>query len=503
MATFHRTTGIRLTDTEIRTRFTRLRNLERLHAHDRKQITALKAKVRQLEQEKAADRVYFKVLIQKQAIQIAELQAMVFGKKKRPLSGTLAPEVPNAILPQPRSAASYRRPIPSDEDVTATVTMPLPDNCPHCGSEAGFAHLLTHERYVEDVALPELTPGYRAKLVTKYVVRQGRCTACSRKAAGYDLSGAVVSLGPNVRLLAADLTARLGLSYSQVASLLDGLYGLHVTDGELANLLQKQHEVWLPAYGRLKTSIRAAPVVHLDETPWHIQDNDCSGYAWCLADAASGSVCYTLANSRGASHAKQLLGQDTEQPFTGVRISDDYGAYRNPELPGQQQLCWVHLYRTIRDLTYNDNLPQEQRSYVAAWYTGFAGIYAELRQALAQPYDRKVRMTQASELWLQLSHLASQPAPAAGEPQKLSRLKAQLLRAGQSRLFACLPADTPCDNNRAERDLRQLVLKRKRSFGSKTQKGANALATILSVCTTTWRRQATTSGGYYLALAGV
>jgi hypothetical protein len=47
--------------------------------------------------------------------------------------------------------------------------------------------------------------------------------------------------------------------------------------------------------------------------------------------------------------------------------------------------------------------------------------------------------------------------------------------------------DTLCDNNRAERDLRQLVLKRKRSFGSKSEKGTQALTTILSLCATYWR----------------
>ncbi|CAN5675540.1 hypothetical protein BH23PAT2_BH23PAT2_08860 [soil metagenome] len=63
-----------------------------------------------------------------------------------------------------------------------------------------------------------------------------------------------------------------------------------------------------------------------------------------------------------------------------------------------------------------------------------------------------------------------------------------------------LPADTPCDNNRAERDLRGLVLKRKRSFGSKSEKGAQALATVLSICTTSWR---TNQNSYFSTLAAL
>ena len=67
-------------------------------------------------------------------------------------------------------------------------------------------------------------------------------------------------------------------------------------------------------------------------------------------------------------------------------------------------------------------------------------------------------------------------------------------------MFTCLKADTPADNNRVERDLRHLVLKRKRAYGSKSEPGARALATVLSVCTTAWR---TNPSGYFTALAAL
>ena len=160
----------------------------------------------------------------------------------------------------------------------------------------------------------------------------------------------------------------------------------------------------------------------------------------------------------------------------------------------------MHLYRVIRDLRHNANLPEEQLPYVTQWYETFAAIYQDLRQYLGEPYDEVVRATQANELWRRTKDLAQQPAPPADEPDKLRRLKAQLLRASKDRLFVCLPKNTPCDNNRAERDLRQLVLKRKRSFGSKTERGAQALATVLSLCTTAWR---TTPQDYFRALAAL
>jgi transposase len=296
------------------------------------------------------------------------------------------------------------------------------------------------------------------------------------------------------------------MSYTQVTNLLLSLYGLAVSGGEIAVMLQSQHRSWLPAYGQLKSDIRASPVVHVDETPWPIQASDQRGHAWVLSDAASPKVCFALEQSRGAVHAKSLFGETisltdaTTQPFAGVRISDDYAAYRSESLPGQQQLCWAHLYRSIRDLRYNANLPEEQLSYVEEWYAGFAGIYQDLRKYLGEPYDEVVRATQADELWQRVQALAGSTPDKHGEPDKLTRLKAQLARAGKDRLFVCLAKDTPCDNNRAERDLRQLVLKRKRSFGSKSERGAQALATVLSLTTTAWRSNPT---GYFKTLAMV
>ncbi len=489
--------GIKLTDQEIQKLLQEGRNYKRLYRELKPKFDRLKADNKQLRELVALQQAQ----LDKQAIQIAELQAMVFGKKKNkqtPTGGT-------PVAPEPRQSrtrASYRRPIPPASAITTEVAVPLPRAC-SCGGSFDPASVTAHERYVEDIPLPELTPEYQAKRITRYHIERGICLACGKATSAQDLGGQAVTLGPNVRLLVTHLIASVGLSYSQVVNLLLSLYGLTVSGGELARILQKQHQKWLPAYNQLKADIRAAPVVHGDETPWPIQEIQGAGYAWNICDAESTKVCFAFEQSRGATYAKDLFGQNTDQPFAGIRITDDYAAYRSEYLPGQQQLCWAHLYRSIRDLRHNANLPEEQLPYVVQWHEAFAAIYQDLRLYLAEPYDEVVRNAQSHELWQRTEALARQPAPTGTgkgtdcEPNKLTKLKAQLLRAGKDRLFVCLPKDTPCDNNRAERDLRQLVLKRKRSFGSKTKRGATALATVLSLCTTTWRSHPT---GYFRAL---
>ena len=484
--------GKKLTDQEIQVRLAEGRNYKRLYIELKikydKVTGELKAENKELRQLVTLQQAQ----LEKQAIQIAELQTMVFGKKKRPpMGGTpLAPEL-FGVSRKPRTSDSYRRPTPPAHAITLEVVVPLPETCT-CGSSFGPNSVTTHDRFVEDIPLPDLTQDYRPHLVTRFRIERGLCLACGKATSGRDLGGAQVALGSNVRLLVSHLISGVGMSYAQVANLLLSLYGIVVSDGEIANILRKQHQAWLPAYEQLASDIRAAPVRHYDETPWKIQTADNAGYAWVMSAANSPKTLFHCTTSRGATHAKGLHGMDGN----AVHISDDYQAYRT--LPGSQQLCWVHLYRVIRDLRYNANLPKGQLSHSTQWYEQFAAIYQDLRLYLSEPYDEVVRATQAQELWQRIQALAKQPTPAGGEPDKLRKLKAQLLRAGKDRLFVCLPKNTPCDNNRAERDLRQLVLKRKRSFGSKSEKGAQALATVLSLCTTTWRTNPT---GYFQQLA--
>ena len=251
----------------------------------------------------------------------------------------------------------------------------------------------------------------------------------------------------------------------------------------------------MPAYQALLDQIRASPSLDIDETPWSIQDLNNRGYAWVVTDNEDRNVYFRLAPTRGASIAQQLL-----KDYQGVRISDDYSAYLNSKLPGKQQTCSAHLYRKIRDLANTKNVSVNQQDYVNAWYQQLSNIYSNLRFYLKQPFSFKTRQTQADQLFQQTQQLINLPVPTNGEPTNLTRLRAQLQPAGKQRLFTCPTSNTDCDNNRAERALRPLVLKRKRSLGSRTEKGADSFSVIFSLCATVWKHQ---PDSYFKALAAI
>ena len=72
------------------------------------------------------------------------------------------------------------------------------------------------------------------------------------------------------------------------------------------------------------------------------------------------------------------------------------------------------------------------------------------------------------------------------DPVKLRRIKQALLKNKEEYFTCLLYQDIPPTNNKAERALRHLVLKRKNSFGSKTQKGAEVMGVLFSVLLSLW-----------------
>lgn len=192
--------------------------------------------------------------------------------------------------------------------------------------------------------------------------------------------------------------------------------------------------------------------------------------------------------------AAEALRQDAEH----VGISDDYGAYRT--LFERHQLCWAHPHRKLRDLARSAMLDEEKQTQCQRTYEQFAALYADLRTLLAEPFNIPKR----EEAYPRLKHrFETIAAPHPLDPKKLATIK-QSLRKNQAHYFTCLwYAGIPADNNKAERVLRHIVLKRKISFGSKTQKGADAFSILASVLMSLWWRKPANFFAAYMALRQV
>ena len=100
---------------------------------------------------------------------------------------------------------------------------------------------------------------------------------------------------------------------------------------------------------------------------------------------------------------------------------------------------------------------------------------------MAEPLKPRRRARQEKDFRERLEHLRQRDPL---DPKPLADLK-NLLTEYDHALFTCLRFEgIPCDNNRAERDIRIVVKKRRKCFGSKTEAGAHAFCRIRSYIST-------------------
>lgn len=466
----------KLSDEQIKQRLIEGRNYKRLYIELKEKYDAVVTENKQLKARMADMAAKFERITETQAARIEELETMVFGRKQRPRSGSGRKQSGKS-----RPASSYRRTLPPASAITHEEHHGI-TSCHRCGHElTGKDEAI---RYEEDIILAALDPVNpdRHKTVTKHTIERGWCIGCGQWSSAKDLRGQSVTIGPVVRSLIVYLVIQADQTYAQTRDLLWQLYRFPVTEGEITAILNARRLAYLPAYETLKESVRAGPA-HLDETRYRIQSEQGAGYAHVMAGAdgtaAQHDVVFHLADSRGKGNSEALVGNN----YQGIGITDRYASYKDLFL--LHQICWAHLQRTARDLTRLECLTKQKQRHVAGFYQNLAAIYAAIRTCQDERFVPDVRQAQAALLLERVKELC---VPHLLDPKKLADLKAGILEY-QTCLFLCLTVEgIPADNNKAERALRKLVIKRKKSFGVKTQKGARTMEVLLSVCQSLYNR---------------
>lgn len=415
---------------------------------------------------------------------VEELRRMVFGKKKATGSeGSNGSGVDTNSAngdgqtkkrkKAERTADSYRRAVPKEDEVTETIDHPL-THCPDCGTLLlGLKQII---RYTEDIIDLVKLAGVLKK-IEKHIIGSGYCPGCKRRKLAIKISPQVSILGENVKQLVCYLSIVMRLSFEQVRCFVSDSAGLNLSDGEITSCLDEQAEKLRPERERLLTKIRGAPGRHYDETGWKVQYEGLGNYCWITRPTAEKEAVFLMGRSRGKGNAKELRGEVDNQ----VGISDDYAAYDN--LFSRHQLCMAHPHRKLRDLSQSKTLSPSSVKTCSKSYLEFKGLYQDLEKTLGTEYE--------PALWLEkregyIQRLKKISVITKQDPQKLKAIK-QSLSQNAEKYFTCLEQPgIPSDNNPAERGLRHIVLKRKISYGSKTQKGANTMAILCTTLLSAW-----------------
>ena len=357
--------------------------------------------------------------------------------------------------------AGFYRPKPEQVDERIRVNL---DGCPH--GEGPVSRKQSRTQYIEEI--PVVRPR-----VTELTTEAGWCEHCQREVSSTHplqvsraTGAAGVQLGARALALACDLNKAKGLSMRKTVAVLQDHFGLKLSPGGLALLVQRVGRTLEPEYQQMAVQLRQSAVVHADETSWWV-----GGPGWWLwVFCTPAMTLYVVVQSRAAAVALDVLKED----FAGVLVSDCLAIYDN--LNPLQHKCYSHHLKAVSEACQAH--PQGGEGYLLQTQALLrTALWLKALQAGAQPERFEVcRRT----LRLRADALLESPRAQLQEEKVRRRLWKQ-----RDHLFTFLErADVPATNNLAERQLRPAVIARKISCGNKTLKGAQAWQTLASIAAT-------------------
>ena len=406
---------------------------------------------------------------QAQQAQLVALQAEVAALKQEiaRLKSTPPPKPPPVVPAFVKPNAKKRSPAPRKkrpqgfarprQRPTQTLSH-YPSTCSCCGRKlrGGWLH-----RVREVIELPTMPVE-----VIHHQIMARHCGVCNRReVAEWDLSEQVVGksrLGVRLMSVIAYLDSVCRMPVRLIKRLLLGLYGLSLSVGEIAAVLHRVAKEGKATYEKLFQELQKSPLVHADETGW--RENGQNGYIWSFSTPSL--RLFTSHEGRSKEVVKQTLGSG----FNGVLVSDFYGGYH--WYTGLHQYCWVHLLGDLHKLA--EQYPQDGE--VADFCGGVKGIYKEAK-AFTHPNvfvrGRKRREFQQRLCTLAYSHLGQE------RPQ---RVLAERILKHEWGLFVFVEHPfVPSDNNAAERAIRPLVVMRKVSGGTRSERGSTTVSILMSL----------------------
>jgi transposase len=242
--------------------------------------------------------------------------------------------------------------------------------------------------------------------VTEYRMLTMTCPECAAVTRAQVPAGAHVPCcdGPNVRAATALFTCNGHMSVQRAADLMGVLLNAPVSIGFAGGLVKRIARNLGGFESTLKDRLRAAPVMHHDETPARVAGDDADRLLYIYTARAEKLVWFGAADNRG--HAA-LDGFGILPGFRGTLVRDDYAAYAkyDAQLAGVQ-LCCAHLIRSLRAIGELDGqfdkiqrcwtepvqeaLLEAKAAVVTARATGADQLDPDLLAGLRERYDTAV-----------------------------------------------------------------------------------------------------------------
>lgn len=351
--------------------------------------------------------------------------------------------------------AGQCRPRPDHIDKTDMHRL---DRCPDCGRAVGKP-CRQHTRTIEDIA-PQ------RPRVHQHRVNGAWCGHCCKIVTPV-VSDALprANLGLNVLVYSAWLHYLLGMSVGNIVRMLQVGYAFKVSPGGLTQAWANLAAQLEPYYQQIEQQIRAAGVLHADETGWRI--NGLTHWLWAFCTQ---HLCYYLIDQRRSSAVvARVLGEI----FDGILITDFYAAYNLVEAWAKQR-CFFHLFTELIKVDKHNSHP--------SWH--------QFRRRLSRLLKDTMRLNnQRTELddgvferrKRRLHQRLDQLIADSYEDADAQRLRKRMQNFRGELLTFLDHEGVPPTNNFAEQQMRKPVVARKVCQQNRSERGAKTHAILLSL----------------------
>ena len=391
---------------------------------------------------------------------IAELEAKLGTPPKTPDNSSLPPsrgqKANVATPPQKRSRKGrpgVARALASSPDVTRNL---FAERCA-CGTtlDAGDQQIA---RAYDHIDLPVIKP-----VTTRINLFRGACPCCKQSVtatAPADMPEGS-PFGPTIAAHVAYLHGCQLMSFKRLTEALDGLFGLTISQGAIANMLARVGKPFAVHAGAIAATVRASAVIASDETSARVKGK--TWWQWTFGCATA--VYHLIAPTRGKRVPTAFL--DGAKPK--VWLSDRLAAQCTHA--EAHQFCLAHLIRDAQfAIDHGDAIFAPQFKAFLKDACAVSRRRPDLADATIASHRR--RLTRELDRLLDL-----EPTDAEGRHLR----DAMFVDARDKLLVFLTRRDIEPTNNESERELRPSVIFRKVTNGFRSEWGAKVYADLCSI----------------------
>ena len=307
---------------------------------------------------------------------------------------------------------------------------------------------------------------YRARLYRHRITGE----IISADIPGHILVGGIA--GPRLSAFVGFLKGRCHTSYSTIEALMDEVFGHRLCRGTLAKIVTSRVSPALaPPYEELFGLLPLQSYLGIDETGH--KDNGDKFWTWCFR--AADFTVFRIADTRSTDVLRQVLGS----AFDGVISCDYYSAYLcfMKESSAVMQFCLAHLIRDVKFLAESGD------KITHNWALKILDLFRKLfslihrKEELTEGYFQRMLIKRRDQLIKKF-----RAAPARRGPQNLrDRFK---VNPKKFFTFITTPGVQPT-NNMTEQAIRYIIIDRRITQGTRSEKGRNwceRIWTTISTC---------------------